>query len=52
MMNNYAYRDIKRRLKALENEEVEEIEDFREYYKEIYGEEYEADEELTSEVQN
>lgn len=50
-MNNYTYRDIKRRLQALEDEEVEEIEDLREYYKEIYGEEYEADEETTSKAQ-
>lgn len=52
MMNNYAYRGIKKRLEALENEEVEEIEDLREYYKEIYGEEYEADEETASKAQN
>lgn len=30
---------VKKRLEALENQEVEEIEDLREYYKELYGEE-------------
>lgn len=39
------YSSIKKRLEALENEEVEEIEDLREYYKDIYGE----DEQNTSE---
>lgn len=50
-MNNYTYKDIKRRLNALENEEVEEIEDLREYYKELYGEEYETDDKKCSEPQ-